>query len=224
MKIKKYFIVLICLLIVHNALFHFEISALTDSKEKESSSIKLQKPEVSGTSLMYALNNRKSSRSFSSKDLSIDLLSGVLWSAFGVNRKESGKRTAPSAKNWQEIEIYVAMKDGVYAYDADKNLLLPFMNKDIREYTGYQEFANIAPVVFIYVADFSKMQGDVKTKTFYSAVDTGFISQNVYLYCAEKGLSTVVLGWVNKDKLKGIMNLDKDKQVILTQPVGYPEK
>ena len=98
------------------------------------------------------------------------------------------------------------------------------MNKDIREYTGYQEFANIAPVVFIYVADFSKMQGDVKTKTFYSAVDTGFISQNVYLYCAEKGLSTVVLGWVNKDKLTGIMNLDKDKQVILTQPVGYPEK
>jgi len=186
--------------------------------------IALSSPDITaGKPLMTALSERKTTRSFSSRDLSIDVISNLLWAAFGVNRPESGKRTAPSAMNRQEIDIYVAMKSGLYLYNARENRLDSIRAKDIREYAGTQEFTQKASVDIIYVADFSKMAGDENTKMFYSAVDTGFISQNVYLFCASEGLSTVILGWVDKPALEKIMNLRPDQKVILTQPVGYPE-
>ncbi|MFH1593694.1 MAG: SagB/ThcOx family dehydrogenase [Candidatus Omnitrophota bacterium] len=186
--------------------------------------IKLSEPQLgSGKSLMVALNDRKSVRSFSEKELPLDVVSNLLWAAFGINRPGEGKHTAPSAGNRQEIDIYVAMKGGLYLYDAQKQTLVPVLAEDIREFTGKQDFTQRAPLNLIYVANFAKMGGEEADKVFYSATDTGFISQNVYLFCASENLATVVLGMVNKPALAKIMKLGKDQHIILTQPVGYPE-
>ena len=171
--------------------------------------------------LFQALQSRKSHRSFTDKELSPQQLSGLLWAANGVNRPENGKRTSPSAHNCREIDIYVALQKGLYLYGAGKHALILVQKKDIRAETGKQKFAATAPVNLIYVADFGKMKGDDETKQFYSATDTGFISQNVYLYCAAEGLGTVVRGWVDKEHLAGVMQLRPEQHVILAQTVGY---
>jgi SagB-type dehydrogenase family enzyme len=185
--------------------------------------IKLPPPQkTGGMPLMEALDKRQSNRTFSAKELSNQTLSNLLWAAFGVNRAGSGKRTAPSARNWQEIDIYVCNKDGVYIYDAKNNSLKPLMEKDIRADTGKQKFTKDAPVCLVYVSNFDRM-GKSKEKLFYSGTDTGFISQNVYLFCASSGLNTVVLGYVDKAALEKILKLGASQKVILTQPVGYPK-
>ena len=189
--------------------------------------IQLLKPQTSGGKpLMQALAERKSMRVFSNKKLSVQTLSNLLWAAFGINRAEGkkGKRTAPSACNWQEIDIYVALEDGLYLYDAPANILKPVLAKDLRVAAGIQNFTQDAPVNLIYVADLTRMGNRKKeVKDFYSATDTGFISQNVYLFCASEGLATVVLGYVDKSTLAKLMGLNSDQRIILTQPVGYPK-
>ena len=186
--------------------------------------IQLSQPQFDrGKLLMVALKERATNRSFSTRELPIEILSNLLWAAFGINRPESAKRTAPSAMNTQEIDIYVAMKTGLYLYNPAKHALDPVIAEDIREFTGTQSFTRKAPVNLIYVADFSKTVEDTEDKIFYSAVDTGFISQNVYLFCASEELATVVLGWVDKPNLAKVMNLKENQRIILTQPVGYPQ-
>jgi SagB-type dehydrogenase family enzyme len=193
---------------------------------EELKTIKLQPPQLDrGKMLMQALKDRQTSRSFSSKKLPLNVLSNLLWAACGINRPESGKRTAPSAVNWQEIDIYVADQDGVYLYDGKDNSLKPILHKDIRALTGKQSFVADAPINLIYVADLSRMgERSEEEKNFYSAVDTGFISQNVYLYCASEGLSTVVRGAVDRDVLSQVMKLTSKQKVILVQTVGYPKE
>jgi len=191
----------------------------------EQNPIKLKEPQLKQNKLlMQALRERQSRRTFSSRELPLEMLSNLLWAAFGINRANSGKRTAPSAMNWQEIDIYVAMKSGLYLYNAGQNLLEPVLAQDIREHVGVQDFTQTAPVNLIYVADYTRMSGDNKSKNFYSATDTGFISQNVYLFCSSEGLATVVLGWVNKPQLAKVMKLKKTQKIILTQPVGYVQE
>jgi nitroreductase len=96
---------------------------------------------------------------------------------------------------------------------------------DIRAETGRQDFVEVAPVNLIYVADLSKMgEAPADVKDFYSAADTGFISQNVYLYCASEGLATVVRGLVDREKLGQVMELRDDQKVVFAQTVGYPAK
>jgi nitroreductase len=147
----------------------------------------------------------------------------MLWAAFGVNRPALGMRTAPSAVNWQEIDIYVANSDGLYLYDAIANMLKPILAEDIRVLTGTQKFVKEAPVNLIFVADFTKMaNATTEQKEFYSACDTGFISQNVYLYCASEGLATVVRGLIDREKLAKKMGLGSEQKIILAQTVGYP--
>ena len=173
---------------------------------------------------MQVLKERKSSRSFSEKKLPDQVLSNLLWAAAGINRKDSGKRTAPSAVNWQEVEVYVATADGLYLYDAKAHALNPILSEDIRADTGRQGFVKDVPVNLVFVADFSKItRGDEAVKVFYSAADTGFISENVYLFCASEGLATVVRGLVDKEALAKKMKLGPDKRVILSQSVGYPK-
>ncbi len=188
--------------------------------------IRLLEPQMDGGKpLMQVLKDRKSSRAFSTKKLPIQVLSNMLWAAFGVNRPDSGKRTAPSAVNWQEIDIYVAMARGLYLYDAKAHMLKPILSKDIRAMTGKQKFVKDAPVNLIYVADFSRIdRAKLEDKNFYSAADTGFISQNVYLFCASAGLATVVRGLVDRPALGKAMKLKPDQKVILAQSVGYPKK
>ncbi len=195
-------------------------------QQNEKNTIQLPKPQITGGKpLMEALSLRKSMREFSDREIPVQVLSNLLWAAFGINRPESGRKTAPSASNWQEIDIYVAKKDGVYLYDAKGNSLKLVVVGDLRADFGRQAFVKTAPVVLAYIADYSRMGRASQTdKDFYSAVDTGFISQNVYLFCASEGLNTVVLGLVNRSKLYEKLQLKPEQKIILTQPVGYPVK
>ncbi len=188
--------------------------------------IQLMKPQIEGGKpLMKALKDRSSSRSFSKEKLSSQVLSNLLWAAFGVNRPDEGKRTAPSARNWQEIDIYVAMADGLYLYEAMDHMLKPVLSGDLRPMAGIQDFVKDAPVNLVYVADFSKMGDATKDdKALYSAVDTGFISQNVYLFCSSEGLATVVRGSIDREALAKAMKLRPDQKIIIAQTVGYPKK
>jgi len=191
----------------------------------ELKNIELPKPQMEGGKpLMVVLKERKTSREFSSEKLSLQVLSNMLWAACGVNR-EDGKRTAPTALNKQEIDVYVAMEDGLYLYDAQANTLVGVLAGDIREATGKQPFVKVAPVNLVFVADYAKMANmPADQQDFYAATDTGFISQNVYLFCASEGLATVVRGYVDKAACQAAMKLRSDQKVILAQTVGYPKK
>jgi len=188
--------------------------------------IKLPAPQMDGgKSLMQALKERRSERSFSSKKIPVNVLSNMLWAACGINRPDAGKRTAPSAMNRQSIDIYVALPEGLFLYEAKPHILKPVINQDIRALTGKQSFAAQAPVTLIYVADFKKM-GNIaeEEKQFYAATDTGFISQNVYLFCASEGLGTVVRGSLDKEALAKSMKLSDHQKIVLAQSVGYPKE
>jgi SagB-type dehydrogenase family enzyme len=188
--------------------------------------IQLPKPQMEGGKpLMQALKERASLREFSPEKLPLQVLSNMLWAACGINRPDSGKRTAPSAQNWQEIDIYVATAEGLYLYDPKENALKPILSEDIRALTGTQLFVKDAPVNLIYVSDYSKAgRASTAEREFYSAAVTGCISQNVYLYCASEGLATVVRGLIDRDALAKAMRLRPDQKVILAQTVGYPKK
>ena len=152
------------------------------------------------------------------------MLSNLLWAADGVNRPETGKRTAPSARDWREIDIHVATVDGVFVYDAGAHVLRLVVAKDLRALTGMQDFVGTAPLDLVYVADRRRMvDAGEADRDFYSATDAGFIAQNVYLFCASTGLNTVVRGSVDREALAEALNLNPQQQVILAQTVGYPK-
>lgn len=188
--------------------------------------VPLPKPETDGgMPLMQALKQRSTGRAFSPEKLSPQMLSNLLWAAWGINRADSGKRTAPSASNRQEIDVYVALADGLYVYDAKAHALQPVLAQDVRAQTGRQEFVAVAPLNLVYVADHAKVSGgSPEDKVLYSAADTGFIAQNVYLFCTSAGLSTVVRGMVDRVALAKVMNLRPEQRIILAQTVGYPKK
>ncbi|MBZ5542639.1 MAG: nitroreductase family protein [Acidobacteriia bacterium] len=188
--------------------------------------IELPKPQTdAGMPLMQALKARHSTREFKPDRLPAQVLSNLLWAAFGVNRPDSDKRTAPSAMNWQEVAIYVATADGLYVYDAKANRLNPVLNEDIRAATGTQDFVKGAPVSLVYVADLAKTHDAGRDEQMlYTAVDTGAIVQNVYLFCSSEGLATVVRGSVDREALTKVMKLRPNQRIIVAQTVGYPKK
>ncbi len=176
-----------------------------------------------GMPLMKALKNRHTSREFSDKDLSAQQLSNLLWAACGVNRQDEKKRTAPSAMNNQEIDVYVSMAKGLFLYNPEKHNLTEILKEDIRDKTGKQDFVKTAPLTLVYVADYSKMgKTDEKTKDHYAFADAAFISENVYLFCASEGLATGVRAWIDLDVLGKAMKLKPDQHVVLGQSVGFP--
>jgi SagB-type dehydrogenase family enzyme len=178
-----------------------------------------------GKPLLQSLQERKTSREFSAEKLPDQVLSNLLWAANGINRPDSGKRTAPTASNRQEIDIYVALAQGLYLYDAKTHSLQPVLAEDLRANTGTQAFVKDAPVNLVFVADYAKMGRSNDTdKGFYSAADTGFVSQNVYLFCASEGLATVVRGLIDRPALATAMKLRPDQKIILAQTVGFPKK
>jgi SagB-type dehydrogenase family enzyme len=186
--------------------------------------IQMPKPDTTGGKpLMQALKERKTSRSFSEKKLPDQVLSNILWAAFGVNRPD-GHRTAPSARNWQEIDIYVATEVGLYLYEARTHSLRRVLPDDLRAATGMQDFVGKAPVNLVYVADLDKVGGQASDdRDLFVAADCGFIAQNVYLFCASEGLSTVVRGMVDREKLAKAMKLRLAQKILLAQTVGYPK-
>lgn len=174
---------------------------------------------------MQVLKERKSSRAFSTRKLPMRVLSNLLWAANGINRTATGGRTAPSAMNQQEIDIYVAMAEGLYLFDAKRHLLQPVLKQDIRALTGQQAYIQDAPLNLIFVADLARVpRTPMEDRDLYAAVDTGFISQNIYLYCASEGLATVVRGGIDRAMLADIMKLRPEQRIILAQTVGYPQK
>jgi SagB-type dehydrogenase family enzyme len=186
--------------------------------------VNLPSPQTTGgMPLMQALKARHSTREFSSRKLPLQMLSNLLWAAFGVNRPDSGKRTAPSAMNWQETDIYVATADGLYVYDAKGNKLAPLLGEDVRAATGTQSYVGEAPVNLVYVADLARIsRASSEDRAIYNGADTGVIAQNVYLFCASEGLGVVVRGSINRPALARTMKLRPDQKIILGQTVGYP--
>ena len=186
--------------------------------------VALPTPQTSGGKpLMQVLKERKSVRDFGPELLSRQTLSNLLWAAWGINR-EDGRRTAPSASNRQEIDVYAIMADGAYIYDAKANALKPVVQADMRKYAGTQAYVADAPLNLVYVADTAKLGGDDAPRMATANADTGFISQNVYLFCASEGLVTVVRASVNRADLGKALSLRAEQRITLAQSVGYAKK
>jgi nitroreductase len=165
--------------------------------------IELPGPQIEGgLPLMEAINKRKSTRDFSTKEVTNQILSNLLWAAYGFNRPEQRMRTVPSAWNVHYISIYVAKADGLFLYDAEKNILKLILKKDVRSNTGTQNFVKDVPINLIYVADLAMMKKIGDKAKFYSAAQTGFIAQNVYLFCSSFNLGTVVRDMIDRVSLK----------------------
>jgi nitroreductase len=173
--------------------------------------------------VLDALKNRKTTREFSDRELPAQAISDLLWAADGINRPD-GKRTAANAFNAQSIDIYVFLPDGVYVYDPKNNLLTLVKSGDMRELTGASEAMRAAPLQLVYVADFSRYDPKMsdERKFMWACYDTGFIGQNVYLFCASEKLACVVRA-VNSDSLAAKMGLGPTQRIMLAQTVGYPK-
>lgn len=185
--------------------------------------ITLNAPEKTrGSTFMKTLSDRRSERGFSTKELNLQDLSDLLWAANGVNRSD-GKRTAPSAMNRQEIDIYVFLRQGAYLYDAARHTLKPVAPGDHRSaIAGSQDFVRAAPVSLLLVIDLEKL-GDAKAEQtrLMGAVDAGIVSQNINLFCAAVGLATVPRASMAHAELTKILNLRDTQIPIMNNPVGY---
>jgi hypothetical protein len=198
---------------------------------EEPKTIQLVAPQPgAGSPLIQLLWKRKSTKEFSSKPLSVEVLSNLLWAGFGINRPD-GKRTTPYARasmknqDEQDMDIYVILPDGLYLYDPKANQLKLVVAEDLRGLAGTQPYVKEAPVNLIYVSDYAKMKDNIpnEQRTAFSFAHAAFISQNVYLYCASEGLATVVRAWIDRPALSKAMQLRPDQKIILGQPVGYPK-
>jgi len=193
--------------------------------------VKLPAPDTKGGKpLMKCLNDRKSDRSFSTKKLPVQILANLLWAACGINRPQSGNRTAPSAHNWQEIDVYVALEEGLYLYNPKTHTLEPVVKSDLRKHTARlpqpsRSSVVGAPLQLIYVSDYAKMRSGLgdEDRKFYSATDTAFTGQNVYLYCASEGLYSIIRSFFDSSSLTREMKLKDTQKIILVQAVGYPQ-
>ena len=194
---------------------------------QELKSIALNPPDInSGLTVMQAFSKRSSASAFTSEKLKLQDLSDLLWAADGINRQDSKKRTAPSAMNAQDIDIYVFLVDGVYLYNAAGNSLDPVVTGDQRILAaGRQtEFANAA-VILVLVSDISRFQnGDDKMKLSMAALDAGMVSQNIAVFCAGTGLLTRPRATMDQPKLKEILKLKDTQYLLLNNPVSYPAK
>jgi nitroreductase len=176
-----------------------------------------------GMRLLEALSKRQSSRDFAPDALPLPVLSGLLWAAYGRNRPDGG-RTAPSALNAQEVDLFVALPAGAYRYSAATHRLDLVAGRDLRRVTGYQDFVDDAPLDLVFVADHTRMAlVPAGQREAYAYAAAGAISQNVYLYAASTGLSTVIRAWIDRDAIADALGLSHDQQVLLSQTVGYPK-
>jgi nitroreductase len=178
-----------------------------------------------GKPLMQALKLRATSRAFAPDPLPPQTVADLLWAAWGINRPGEGKRTAPSARNWQEIDLLVVDARGAWRYDAAANSLEPLVSGDLRHLTGGQDFVKDAPLTLVFVADPARMKGsEAASREAYAYADAAFISQNVYLYCASEGLATGVRAMVDRPALAKALGLGADRIVVFAQSVGYPRR
>jgi nitroreductase len=190
-----------------------------------------------GAPILTALNQRRTTREISTTPLSLELLSTLLWAAFGVNRKIGPfgalGRTAASASNSQEIDLYVALEAGAYLYDARGNRLIPIVASDVRSraLTPRQKGVDAkAPIQLIYVVDLHRLTHtagleepglqDPEIQKSYYYVDTGLIAGNVYLFAAAHGLAA----WFHNCDKAGLaerLQLQPEQRVLFAQSIGY---
>ncbi len=174
-----------------------------------------------GMPLMDAFSRRASHRKCSDKGLGLQTVSNLLWAAYGFNRE--GFRTAPSSHNRQEMELYVFLENGVYLYDAAQCRLIHKMDGDHRALTGAQDFVAQVSVNVAFVADTSKITGKTPQGVIETVfVDTGFISENIYLCAANEGLNTVVRAMFDREALSKFLGLRSGQMITLVQSIGYP--
>lgn len=199
------------------------IAAAPSVAAPEATAMELPPPRrEGGKPLMQALRLRRSIREYAGRPLPPQILSDLLWAAFGINRP-SGERTAPYWRHVMVIEVYAAMADGVWLYEPKGHALLPKLREDIRAQTGLQDFVAKAPLNLIYVAHGERLQDiSAEDRRLYASVDAAFIGQNVYLFCASEGLATVFRGAVDQQKLARTLQLGAGQFVTFAQTVGYP--
>ena len=179
--------------------------------------------QLPGLSLDAALHERRSCREFMPDALPLDVLSSLLWCAFGINRSPRGGRTAPSAHDWQEIDVLAVLPEGSYRYDARTHRLVLVSAEDLRHLTGTQDFVATAPLNLVYIADFDRMVGAPSAqREFLAGVASGCIAQNVYLACAALGLGTVVRALIDRRALAPALHLPSSQRITLAQTVGLP--
>ena len=190
---------------------------------RELKTIELPSPRTEGgMPVMSALKARRSTREYSERPLSPQILSDLMWAAFGINRP-SGDRTAPYWRHIMVIDVYAAMADGVWLYEPKAHALLPHLAADIRADTGPQDFVAKAPINLVYVAHGERMANiSPEERRLFASVDTGFIGQNVYLFCASEGLNVVVRASVDRSKMAAALKLPAASALTLAQTLGYP--
>jgi len=214
----------------HRSVFRTAVAVLLSAPAwlfaAEPAPIRLPSPQMDGGApLMRALKLRATSREFAPDPLPQQTLANLLWAAWGINRPDSGKRTAPSARNWQETDVYVVMVSAAYRWDAAANTLVPVAAGDLRGLTGTQTFVKEAPVTLLFVADTTRMKGaPAEMQQAYAWADAAFLSQNVYLFCASAGLATGVRAMVDRPPLAKALALAPTQVIALAQSVGYPKK
>ncbi len=186
--------------------------------------IKLPPPDLqSGKPLMQCLALRRSSRNFDRQPLPMQIISEILFAADGINRAD-GHKTVPTALNKQNQTIYAVTSDGVYHYNNQKHSLVLIQKGDFRKNCGMQPFHQTAPLILVYVSDMAAVGNTPEQQAMYAGNHSGSASQNVYLYAASKGLSTVICGSINKELLKKTLHLKGAQQAVFSQPIGFPGK
>ena len=188
----------------------------------EGAAIVLPPPRRSGgLPLMESLQRRESRREFDPAALDQQVLSDLLWAAAGINRPQVGGRTAPSAMNSQEVQLHVALPQGLFRYEPGTHGLELVVASDVRRVTGYQDFVDTAPLDLVYVADHARMSlVPAAQRDRYAFAAAGAMAQNVYLFCAGNGLATVIRAWFDASALSAAMGLNADQQLLLCQTVG----
>ena len=212
---KKVLITLMALFIISMGMYSQEL--------KE---IKLNAPDKTrGSAVMKALSDRHSDREYDTKELSLQDLSDLLWAANGINRQD-GKRTAPSAMDRREIDVYMINKDGAYLYDVNEHSLKPISSGDFRKaVAAQQDFAATAPISIVLVANLEKLGDPTKEGTRMTAnFDAGIVCQNINIFCSAVGLATVPRGSMNQNELRVALKLSETQIISINNPVGYPKK
>ncbi|MCQ2299307.1 MAG: SagB/ThcOx family dehydrogenase [Bacteroidales bacterium] len=184
--------------------------------------------DSNGMPLMNALAERHTVRSYSTQPIALDELSNLLWATYGYNRPEVKKRTAPSAVNMQEMDIYVYTTEAIYLYNAANNMLEFVTKGDYRKEISTQPHFGVAPISIVIVADYDRMKEKMKladpaTLDFYAAVDCGYVSQNIYLYATAAQLGTVACGGIDREAISKRLGL-KNAKPMLAHPVGFPQE
>ena len=187
--------------------------------------IKLNAPDKTrGSAVMKAFSDRQSGREYTNESLRPQDLSDLLWAANGINRAD-GKRTAPSCRDFRDVEVYVVLPEGTYLYDAQAHALNPLTAGDYRgAVAASQDFAKAAPVCIVLAADMTKYDNTSESSKLMAAIDVGIVCQNINVACAGLGLATVPRGSMDQATLKNVLKLSDMHLLLMNNPVGYPKK